>query len=74
MYVHEPVSQRWMIAFMYTDPVVAYLESEQLASRIVGPFDSLLNIQVNRFGVIPKSNQPGKWRLILDLSYPPAVY
>ena len=56
---------------MYTDPVVAYLESEQLASRIVGPFDSLLNIQVNRFGVIPKSNQPGKWRPILDLSYPP---
>ena len=59
-------------AFMYPEPVVAYLESEQLASRIAGPFDSLLNIQqVNRFGIIPKSNQPGKWRLILDLSYPP---
>ena len=57
-------------AFMYPEPVVAYLESEQLANRIVGPFDSSLNIQVNRFGVIPKSNQSGKWRLILDLSYP----
>ena len=59
-------------AFMYLEPMVAYLESEQLASRIVGPFDSSLNIQqVNRFGVIPKSKQSGKWRLILDLSYPP---
>ena len=27
-------------------------------------------IHVNRFGVIPKANQPGKWRLIVDLSHP----
>ena len=33
-------------ALMYPEPVVAYLESERLASRIVGPFDSLLNVQV----------------------------
>ena len=26
--------------------------------------------QVSRFGVIPKDNQPGKWRLILDLLSP----
>ena len=26
-------------------------------------------VQISRFGVIPKS-QPGKWRLILDLSHP----
>lgn len=25
---------------------------------------------MSRFGVIPKSHQPGKWRLIVDLSYP----
>ena len=25
-------------------------------------------LQVNSFGVIPKRHQPGKWRLILDLS------
>ena len=24
---------------------------------------------VSRFGVIPKKRQPGKWRLILDLSF-----
>ena len=27
-------------------------------------------VHVSRFGVIPKSNQPGKLRLIVDLSYP----
>ena len=27
-------------------------------------------MQISRFGVIPKQNQPGKWRLILDLSSP----
>ena len=27
-------------------------------------------MHVNRFGVIPKRSQPGKWRLILDLSAP----
>ena len=25
---------------------------------------------MRRFGVIPKSSQPGKWRLIIDLSHP----
>ncbi len=28
-------------------------------------------LQVNRFGVIPKGHNTGKWRLIMDLSYPP---
>ena len=27
-------------------------------------------LHVSRFGVIPKRHQPGKWRLILDLSSP----
>ena len=67
----RPATTNMQSAFMYPEPVVTYLESEQLANRIVGPFDSSLNIQVNRFRVIPKSNQSGKWRLILDLSYPP---
>ena len=67
----RPATTNMQSAFMYPELVVAYLESEQLANRIVGPFNSLLNIQVNRFGVIPKGNQPRKWRLILDLSHPP---
>ena len=28
-------------------------------------------IHINRFGVIPKGHNSGKWRLITDLSYPP---
>ena len=28
-------------------------------------------LHVNRFGVIPKGHNTGKWRLITDLSYPP---
>ena len=31
--------------------------------------ESLPGIQINRFEVIPKSHQPGKWHLIVDLSY-----
>lgn len=27
-------------------------------------------MHINRFGVIPKKHQPGKWRLITDLSFP----
>ena len=51
--------------------VEEYLEKEVLAGRIVGPVPAGLvrRVQISRFGVIPKS-QPGKWRLILDLSHP----
>ena len=48
-----------------------YLLDEIKHGVIAGPFVSppLKNLQVNRFGVIPKST-PGKWRLITDLSFP----
>ena len=49
-----------------------YLRSEVQLGRVAGPFQQppLSNLHVSRFGVIPKRNQPGKWRLILDLSSP----
>ena len=47
-----------------------YLCTELEAGRIAGPIPNSSHIQVSRFGVIPKSGQPGKWRLILDLSSP----
>ena len=55
-----------------SQPVDDYLATELAAGRIVGPFEphDLPTAQVSRFGVIPKANQPGKWRLILDLSSP----
>ena len=41
---------------------------------MLGPFsdtESLPPLHVNRFGVIPKGHNSGKWRLITDLSFPP---
>ena len=51
-----------------------YLQNELSLGRMLGPFtetDDLPSLQVNRFGVIPKGHNSGKWRLITDLSYPP---
>ena len=31
------------------------------------------DLQVNRFGVMPKGHNTGKWRLITDLSFPPGA-
>ena len=35
----------------------------------IEPQDAL-QVHISRFGVIPKSHQPGKWQLIVDLSHP----
>ena len=55
----------------YPEVVDDYLRKEREAGCVIGPVDakSLPPVQVSRFGVIPKS-QPGKWRLIVDLSHP----
>ena len=49
-----------------------YLESEKHRNRLLGPFPpaAVLHVHINRFGVIPKSGQPRKWRLIVDLFHP----
>ena len=51
--------------------VAEYIQKECEAGRILGPLDPQLfpEVQISRFGVIPKTD-PGKWRLILDLSSP----
>ena len=48
-----------------------YLMKGCVEGHILGPFDPHLlpDVQISRFGVIPKGNS-GKWRLILDLSSP----
>ena len=41
---------------------------------MLGPFppsDGLPPLYINRFGVIPRGHNTGKWRLITDLSFPP---
>ena len=63
-----------MVSATEQAPVVqAYLEKEIALGRIVGPVgihEAPPGCQVSPFGVIPKSSQPGKWRLIVDLSSP----
>ena len=48
-------------------PVDDYTTKELVAGRTVGPFGphELHGAQVSRFGVIPKTSQPAKWRRIL---------
>ena len=40
--------------------------------NILGPFTTsdAPRVHINRFGAIPKKHQPGRWRLITDLSFP----
>ena len=59
-------------AFSLPDVVEDYLQAEVNLQRVAGPHPpSLLpNCQISRFRVIPKNSQPGKWRLIIDLSHP----
>ena len=58
-------------AVQHPQPIASYIEKEHLAGRIVGPLPpGTEGVQVSRFGVIPKPHQPGKWRLITDLSSP----
>ena len=49
-----------------------YLSREVEAGRVIGPLghQAMPAVHINRFGVIPKNHQPGKWRLIVDLSHP----
>ena len=56
----------------YAEVVQAYLDKEVALGRVVAPVPQNSipeGTQVSPFGVIPKS-QPGKWRLIIDLSGP----
>ena len=53
------------------EAVEKYLQKECQLGRVVGPLAAgSVPLHINRFGVIPKSHQPDKWRLIVDLSYP----
>ena len=47
-----------------------YLGKETSAGNILGPPPSFPGLHINGYGVIPKKHQPGKWRLITDLSFP----
>lgn len=50
-------------------PVDRYVQEEVRAGRLIRLYGSAPG-RVSRVGVIPKPHQPGKWRLITDLSFP----
>ena len=54
------------------DVISGFLSSELRARQVLGPIkpEVAATVQVNRFGLVPKGHQPGKWWLIIDLSFP----
>ena len=69
----RPAMSDMLSATEQAEVVQAYLDKEVALGRVVGPVSpqsAPANTQISPFGVIPKSSQPGKWRLILDLSSP----
>ena len=68
---YSPAKQNMPSAEEHANIVADYLKAEVTQGRVCGPFvpASWPQVQISRFGVIPKST-PGKWRLILDLSSP----
>ena len=51
--------------------VDSYVRAEIAASRAFGPVDpGVSTVQVIPIGLVPKNQQPGHWRLIVDLSSP----
>ena len=68
-------AKRNMLSANQNPQVVShYFKREREAGRVVGPTPSeeiaRVGVHINHFGVIPKSGQPGMWRLIVDLSHP----
>ena len=61
-------------ANLHTEVITGYLHREISLGRMLGPFPRTFaapELQLNRFGVIPKGYNSGKWRLITHLSFPP---
>jgi hypothetical protein len=56
----------------HPEVVEAYLLKELERGALLGPFEptAVPHVHISKFGVIPKNHQPGKWRLIVDLSSP----
>ena len=67
----KSVTQNTPSASLQPSVIDDYLHPELAKGRVAGPFSSppLPHLHISRFGVIPKKHQPGKWRLILDLSF-----
>lgn len=56
--------------YQHSGVIDAYLASNVRLGLVMSPFVSppVPNLHISSLGVIPKKGQPGKWRLIVDLS------
>ena len=68
----KPARKNLPPAYHNQKVIDTYLAKEVSLGRVAGPFASppMPQLQISSFGVIPKKGQPGKWRLIVDLSSP----
>ena len=68
----QSAAHNMLSASLQPSVIDQYLLTEREKGRVAGPFliSPIPNLHVSRFGVIPKKHQPGKWRVILDLSSP----
>ena len=68
----KPAHRNMKSAQQHPDVINEYLQKETHLLNIIGPFHlhTSPEVHINRFGVIPKKHQPGKWQLITDLSFP----
>ena len=48
---------------------LSYIESECSAGHFLGPLPPSSLVHVSPIGLVPKSSQPGSWRMIVDLSH-----
>ena len=74
---HTPLrstASNMLSAHQHPTVIREYICKELSLGRMLGPFpdaSALPPIHINRFGVIPKGHNTGKWMLITDLSFPP---
>ena len=66
--VCHPTHRNMLLAPQCSAKISEYLATECAAGRVLGPF-LVPMVHVNHLGAVPKST-PGKYRLIVDLSYP----
>ena len=59
-------------AFDHASVIDACLATEVLCGWVAGPSTAVcrFNLHISRFRMVPESNQPRKWCLILDLASP----
>ena len=59
-------------AHQHPEVVQKYIDNEVRLGQVRGPLkpEEAAGVHISRFGVIPKPRQPGKWRMIVDLSHP----